>query len=87
MIEMYELLEQDYKSGVFKWSDVSITYLQKIGGGIIDRVMQSAEAHYKDIKKIIAKELSNDLVEITREVNQTQNLLGEVFRSIMGGGK
>ena len=84
---MYDLLEQDYKSGVFKWSDVSITYIQKIGGGIIDRVMQSAEAHYKDIKKVIAKELSNDLIEITRSVNHTQSMLGEVFRSIMGGGK
>ena len=84
MKDIYLQVYHDFKNGALQWSDISVSYIQQLGAKIIDKVMHSAEDYYKSIKSTIFKEVSSDLISLSKQVNLAEDFLSQVFRSIIG---
>ena len=84
MKDAYLQVYHDFKNGALQWSDISVSYIQQLGAKIIDKVMHSAEDYYKSIKSTIFKEVSSDLISLSKQVILAEDYLSQVFRSIIG---
>ena len=72
----------DFKSGILKWGDISLVFIQREGQKLIEKIRNSTEAIFVEIRDKIFSEAKADLSILKKQIKKGAAKAKEIFNRI-----